>query len=63
MKPSLLQVSETAGDVGVFPNDTVGRTLLTDDDYVQLEGDGDRGQVLAWARLTPGGDIHILNQG
>ncbi|KAJ2937024.1 hypothetical protein H1R20_g76, partial [Candolleomyces eurysporus] len=58
----ILEFDETDCDVGVFPNDTIGRTLLTDPDYVQLEGNGSRAQVLAWARRSPGGDINILNQ-
>ncbi|KAJ2917149.1 hypothetical protein MD484_g3237, partial [Candolleomyces efflorescens] len=63
LKPYHFQTDDDSeGDTGVFPNDTIGRTLLTDPDYVQLEGNGSRAQVLAWAMETPGGDINILNQ-
>jgi hypothetical protein len=62
LRPHHFQTNDTGGDVGVFPNDTIGRTLLADPNYVQLEGNGSRAQVLAWARESPGGDINILNQ-
>lgn len=48
-----------SGTVPTFPNDTVGRTLLTDPNFVQLEGG--KAQVVAWA-LRADGKIHVLNQ-
>jgi len=46
----------------IFPNVTLGRTLLTAPNYVHLEGSGDRAQVLAWSRPQADGPVQILNQ-
>ncbi|PPQ74235.1 hypothetical protein CVT24_001106 [Panaeolus cyanescens] len=45
---------------GIYPNVTIGRTLLNDSDLVQLEGN--KSQVLAWTRSGEQGNITILNQ-
>lgn len=45
---------------GVFPNVTLGRTLLNSSDLVMLEGN--KSQVLAWTRHGENGDVTILNQ-
>lgn len=45
---------------GIFPNTTIGRTLLNSSDLVQLEGG--KAQVLAWTRLDPAGNVTLLNQ-
>jgi len=45
---------------GVFPNVTLGRTLLNDTDIVHLEGN--KSQVLAWTRSGDNGNVTILNQ-
>ncbi|THH26849.1 hypothetical protein EUX98_g7337 [Antrodiella citrinella] len=47
-------------NVPTYPNVTLGRTLLTDGNLVQLEG-GNKAQVLAWATRADG-HVHILNQ-
>lgn len=47
-------------NVPTYPNITLGRTLLTDGNLVQLEG-GNKAQVLAWATRADG-HVHILNQ-
>ncbi|KAF6755716.1 hypothetical protein DFP72DRAFT_313679 [Ephemerocybe angulata] len=44
----------------VFPNITIGRSLLNSSDLVQLEGN--KSQVLAWTRNGPDGNVTILNQ-
>jgi len=46
--------------VPTYPNTTLGRTLLTDGNLVQLEG-GNKAQVVAWATRADG-RIHVLNQ-
>ncbi|KAI0668736.1 FAS1 domain-containing protein [Trametes maxima] len=48
-----------SGDSPAYPNTTLGRTLLHDPKYVQLEGN--RSQVLAWA-VRADGKVHVLNQ-
>lgn len=45
---------------GIYPNVTIGRTLLNATDLVQLEGN--KSQVLAWTRSGEQGNITILNQ-
>lgn len=45
---------------GVFPNVTLGRTLLNSSDLVMLEGN--KSQVLAWTRNSENGNVTILNQ-
>ena len=45
---------------GVFPNVTLGRTLLNSSDLVMLEGN--KSQVLAWTRDSENGNVTILNQ-
>ncbi|KAI0641205.1 FAS1 domain-containing protein [Trametes meyenii] len=47
------------GDSTTYPNTTLGRTLLNDPKYVQLEGN--KSQVVAWA-LRADGKVHVLNQ-
>ena len=42
-----------------YPNVTIGRTLLSDPKFVQLEGDPH--QVVAWANRADG-KVHVLNQ-
>lgn len=42
-----------------YPNTTLGRTLLSDPTYVQLEGN--KSQVVAWATRADG-KVHVLNQ-
>ncbi|KAJ3494511.1 hypothetical protein NLJ89_g10790 [Agrocybe chaxingu] len=44
----------------IWPNDTVGRTLLNSSDFVSLEGN--KSQVLAWTRSGETGNVTILNQ-
>ncbi|MCL6388889.1 fasciclin domain-containing protein, partial [Pectobacterium carotovorum subsp. carotovorum] len=44
----------------VYPNDTIGRTLLNSPQFVRLEGD--KNQVLAWTRYQPNGNVTVLNQ-
>lgn len=45
---------------GVYPNNTVGRTLLNDTEYVHLAGNAS--QVLAWSKSGDNDSITILNQ-
>lgn len=45
---------------GVWPNVTLGRTLLNSSSLVMLEGN--KSQVLAWTRSSPEGNVTILNQ-
>ncbi|RXW23538.1 hypothetical protein EST38_g2304 [Candolleomyces aberdarensis] len=45
---------------GVYPNTTIGRTLLDDLDLVQLEGN--KSQVLAWTRRGRDENVTVLNQ-
>ena len=45
---------------GVWPNTTVGRTLLNDSSIVQLEGG--KSQVLVWTRSGVDGDVTVMNQ-
>ncbi|KAF9471118.1 FAS1 domain-containing protein [Pholiota conissans] len=45
---------------GIYPNVTIGRTLLNSSDLVHLEGN--QSQVLAWTRYTPDGNVTMLNQ-
>ncbi|KAJ2915811.1 hypothetical protein MD484_g4619, partial [Candolleomyces efflorescens] len=45
---------------GVWPNTTVGRTLLNDSSIVQLEGN--RSQVLVWTRSGVDGNVTVMNQ-
>jgi hypothetical protein len=45
---------------GIFPNVTLGRTLLNSSDLVMLEGN--KSQVLAWTRNSENGNVTILNQ-
>ncbi|KAF5309524.1 hypothetical protein D9619_012360 [Psilocybe cf. subviscida] len=45
---------------GVWPNVTIGRTLLNASQLVQLEGN--KSQVLVWDRSSSDGNITILNQ-
>lgn len=49
-----------SGTVPTYPNTTLGRTLLVDGNFVQLEG-GNKAQVVAWATRADG-RIHVLNQ-
>ncbi|KAF5309780.1 hypothetical protein D9611_013601 [Ephemerocybe angulata] len=44
----------------VYPNVTIGRSLLNSSDLVQLEGN--KSQVLAWTRNGTNGNVTILNQ-
>ncbi|EKM77524.1 hypothetical protein AGABI1DRAFT_77017 [Agaricus bisporus var. burnettii JB137-S8] len=44
---------------GIYPNTTIGRTLLNSSDLVQLEAN--KSQVLAWTRIG-GGNVTLLNQ-
>ncbi|KAF6752044.1 FAS1 domain-containing protein [Ephemerocybe angulata] len=44
----------------VYPNVTIGRSLLNSSDLVQLEGN--KSQVLAWTRNGSDGNVTILNQ-
>ncbi|KAG6826616.1 hypothetical protein H0H92_015128 [Tricholoma furcatifolium] len=53
-------VNASALDSGVQPNNTVGRTLLTNSSEVQLEGG--KPQALAWTRNDSDGQIYFLNQ-
>lgn len=43
-----------------YPKTTIGRTALNASNLVQLEGN--KAQVLAWARFSPDNKIRILNQ-
>ncbi|RPD59326.1 FAS1 domain-containing protein [Lentinus tigrinus ALCF2SS1-7] len=43
-----------------YTNTTLGRTLLSDPKFVQLEASGEH-QVLAWANRSDG-QVHVLNQ-
>ncbi|PPQ90707.1 hypothetical protein CVT25_005015 [Psilocybe cyanescens] len=45
---------------GIWPNVTIGRTLLNASDLVHLEGN--KSQVLAWTRSEENGNVTILNQ-
>jgi hypothetical protein len=45
---------------GVWPNVTLGRTLLNSSELVTLEGN--KTQVLAWTRSGENGNVTILNQ-
>jgi len=45
---------------GVYPNVTLGRTLLNSSDLVMLEGN--KSQVLAWTRNDTASNVTILNQ-
>ncbi|KAF9451460.1 FAS1 domain-containing protein [Macrolepiota fuliginosa MF-IS2] len=45
---------------GIYPNSTIGRSLLNSSEFVQLEGN--KSQVLAWSRLGTDGNITLLNQ-
>jgi hypothetical protein len=45
---------------GIYPNTTIGRTLLNDSSLVQLEGN--KSQVLVWTRSGEDGNVTILNQ-
>lgn len=45
---------------GVWPNVTIGRTLLNASDLVHLEGN--KSQVLVWTRSEENGNVTILNQ-
>ena len=45
---------------GVYPNVTLGRTLLNSSDLVMLEGN--KSQVLAWTKNDTAGNVTILNQ-
>ncbi|KAI0353194.1 hypothetical protein OH77DRAFT_637206 [Trametes cingulata] len=47
------------GTSTTYTNTTVGRTLLSDPKFVQLEGN--KSQVLAWA-IREDGKVHVLNQ-
>ncbi|CDO74773.1 hypothetical protein BN946_scf185001.g21 [Trametes cinnabarina] len=47
------------GALAKYPNTTLGRTLLSDPTYVQLEGN--RSQVVAWA-IREDNKTHVLNQ-
>ncbi|KAI0638779.1 hypothetical protein C8Q77DRAFT_1151809 [Trametes polyzona] len=47
------------GTTTTYPNTTLGRTLLNDPTYVQLEGN--KSQVVAWA-VRGDGKVHVLNQ-
>ncbi|KAI0770928.1 FAS1 domain-containing protein [Trametes elegans] len=47
------------GTTTTYPNTTLGRTLLTDPAYVQLEGN--KSQVVAWA-VRDDNKVHVLNQ-
>lgn len=47
-------------DSGIFPNTTLGRTLLNSSDLVMLPGN--KSQVLAWTRSGENGNVTILNQ-
>ncbi|TCD65884.1 hypothetical protein EIP91_002044 [Steccherinum ochraceum] len=49
-----------SSSVPTYPNTTLGRTLLTDGNFVQLEG-GNKAQVVAWATRADK-KIHVLNQ-
>ncbi|KAL0579085.1 hypothetical protein V5O48_002927 [Marasmius crinis-equi] len=53
--------SDSSGSITseTLPNVTVGRTLLNDSAFVQLEGN--RSQVLVWGKNS-GGAVRILNQ-
>jgi len=46
---------------GIYPNDTIGRTLLDSSNIVMLEGN--KSQVVAWTRLNETGNVTLLNQG
>ena len=46
---------------GIYPNDTIGRTLLNSSNIVMLEGN--KSQVVAWTRLNETGNVTLLNQG
>jgi hypothetical protein len=45
---------------GIFPNTTLGRTLLNSSDLVHLPGNNS--QVLAWTRSDENSNVTILNQ-
>ncbi|KAF8219224.1 Fasciclin-domain-containing protein [Tricholoma matsutake] len=53
-------VSNNALTSSIFPSITVGRTLLTNNALVHLEGS--KGQVLAWTRNDSNSPIYFLNQ-
>ena len=48
-----------SGTSTTYPNTTLGRTLLSDPTYVQLEGN--KSQVVAWA-IRADQKVHVLNQ-
>ncbi|KAL4243904.1 hypothetical protein ABKN59_011145 [Abortiporus biennis] len=53
-------VPGSVGTPTIYPNTTIGRTLLTDPLFVQLEGDN-KAQVVAWAQREDN-KTHVLNQ-
>jgi len=58
--PSAGQSMAPALMSGIYPNDTIGRTLLDSPDLVMLEGN--KSQVLAWTRLNETGNVTLLDQ-
>jgi len=58
--PSAGQSMTPALMSGIYPNDTIGRTLLNSPDLVMLEGN--KSQVLAWTRLNETGNVTLLDQ-
>ena len=59
-KTSRFDSSSPQLESGIFPNTTVGRTLLNASELVQLPGNNS--QVLAWTRNDENSNITILNQ-
>ncbi|KXN85902.1 hypothetical protein AN958_10744 [Leucoagaricus sp. SymC.cos] len=57
---SSASATQSLFECGIFPNDTIGRTLLNSSNLVHLEGN--KSQVLAWTRNDPNGNVTILNQ-
>lgn len=47
-------------DSGIFPNTTLGRTLLNASELVRLPGNNS--QVLAWTKSSENSNVTILNQ-
>lgn len=58
--PSAGQSMAPALMSGIYPNDTIGRTLLDSPDLVMLEGN--KSQVLAWTKLNETGNVTLLDQ-
>ena len=45
---------------GIYPNISIGRTLLNSPNFVQLEGN--KSQVVAWTRSGEQGNVTVMNQ-